>query len=569
MRRAVERRIEDATSEGTAAVLRPVPQLDPAPLHSDVERIDDDLRVTTQEGDVAVIRDLQPERDSLGGAIDEDTSGEAVVDVIVADALAAEEVVHDEVVTEADLRSLRAPDGATQARYRMLVAGHIASDIFCLNVVLLATGMLEEIAVSRSLGTAGWMLTIVGSVAWIAIFHAFGLYASKHLSSAEEIRRVVGAASVGAALLMIFGAGGLTNGSELGFAFVMLVVLEVVSRLSWRRYARSLRTKGLLAYRTVIVGSAHDAAFVAKAVDGDDRSGFYPIGRIATEAGPDEPTAPPFLGSIADAARLIDENSVEALIVASPTLTTAELGRVQQLARRRGLALRLVARVPHMLTNRLTLQRVGPLMTVAVRPAELTGTQAALKRAFDISLASVALVLSLPIQFVVGVLVGVTSPGPVLFRQQRVTRGNKLFTVYKFRTMDRDADRIMDDRAVDRTQPFFKGGEAPITPVGRVLRSLSLDELPQLWNVVRGDMSLVGPRPLTAEQVWANPEMLGPRHDVRTGLTGWWQVNGRSDVSAEEAIKQDLFYIENWSLLLDLYIMLRTIGVLLTRKGAR
>jgi exopolysaccharide biosynthesis polyprenyl glycosylphosphotransferase len=568
MRRAVERRIEDDTSEGTAAVLRPVPQLDPAPLHSDVERIDDDLRVTTQEGDVAVIRDLQPERGSVG-VIGADTSDEAVVDVIVADDRAAEEVVRDEVVTETDLRSLRAPDGATQARYRMLVAGHIASDIFCLNVVLLATGMLEAIAVSRSLGTAGWMLTIVGSVAWIAIFHAFGLYASKHLSSAEEIRRVVGAASVGAALLMIFGAGGLTNGNELGFAFVMLVVLEVVARLSWRRYARSLRTKGLLAYRTVIVGSAHDATFVARAVDGDDRSGFYPIGRIATEAGPDEPAAPPFLGSIADAARLIDENSVEALIVASPTLTTAELGRLQQLARRRGLALRLVARVPHMLTNRLTLQRVGPLMTVAVRPAELTGTQAALKRAFDITLASVALVISLPIQALVGVLVGVTSPGPVLFRQQRVTRGNKLFTVYKFRTMDRDADRIMDERAVDRTQPFFKGGEAPITPVGRVLRSLSLDELPQLWNVVKGDMSLVGPRPLTAEQVWANPEMLGPRHDVRTGLTGWWQVNGRSDVSAEEAIKQDLFYIENWSLLLDLYIMLRTVGVLLTRKGAR
>jgi exopolysaccharide biosynthesis polyprenyl glycosylphosphotransferase len=563
MRRAVERRIEDATSETTAAVLRPVQQLDPAPLHSDVERIDDDLRVTTQEGDLAVIRDLQPERGAIG-EVGEDTADEVVVDVIV-----AEEVVADEAVTEADLRSIRAPDGATQARYRMLVAGHIASDIFCLNVVLLATGMLEEIAVSRSLGTAGWMLTIVGSVAWIAIFHAFGLYASKHLSSAEEIRRVVGAASVGAALLMIFGAGGLTNGSELGFAFVMLVVLEVVTRLSWRRYARGLRTKGLLAYRTVIVGSAHDAAFVANAVDGDDRSGFYPIGRIATEAGPDEPAAPPFLGSIADAARLIDENSVEALIVASPTLTTAELGRLQQLARRRGLALRLVARVPHMLTNRLTLQRVGPLMTVAVRPAELTGTQAALKRAFDISLASVVLVISLPIQFVVGVLVGVTSPGPVLFRQQRVTRGNKLFTVYKFRTMDRDADRIMDERAVDRTQPFFKGGEAPITPVGRVLRTLSLDELPQLWNVVRGDMSLVGPRPLTAEQVWANPEMLGPRHDVRTGLTGWWQVNGRSDVSAEEAIKQDLFYIENWSLLLDLYIMLRTVGVLLTRKGAR
>jgi lipopolysaccharide/colanic/teichoic acid biosynthesis glycosyltransferase len=207
---------------------------------------------------------------------------------------------------------------------------------------------------------------------------------------------------------------------------------------------------------------------------------------------------------------------------------------------------------------------------VAVRQARLTGTQAAMKRASDITIAGIGLVISLPIQLIVGLLVALTSPGPVLFRQDRVTRGNKRFTVYKFRTMDRDADKIMDEREIDRTKPFFKGGEEPpVTPVGRVLRKLSLDELPQLWNVVRGDMSLVGPRPLTAEQVHANPEMLGPRHEVRAGLTGWWQVNGRSDVSAEEAIKQDLFYIENWSLLLDLYIMLRTVWVVLGRKGAR
>jgi lipopolysaccharide/colanic/teichoic acid biosynthesis glycosyltransferase len=132
------------------------------------------------------------------------------------------------------------------------------------------------------------------------------------------------------------------------------------------------------------------------------------------------------------------------------------------------------------------------------------------------------------------------------------------------------ADRAMDERGVDRTQPFFKGGDVPpVTGVGRVLRALSLDELPQLFNVVRGDMSLVGPRPLPAEQVEANPELLGPRHEVRTGLTGWWQVNGRSDVSPEEAISQDLFYIENWSLSLDLYVLARTVGVVLFRRGAR
>jgi exopolysaccharide biosynthesis polyprenyl glycosylphosphotransferase len=544
----MERPIEGGRHEEAGS--RRVQQLDSS-VDPEVEQADD-LRVIRHEGDVTVIRDLLPERDS------------AVAEP------AAEIAVDEAVPLRAPDDATRAPDGATQMRYRMLVAGHVASDIFCLNVVLFATNLLDVIVVSRSLGSGGWLLALLGSVAWVSIFHAFGLYASKNLSSSEELRRVVGAASVGAALLMIVSVGGLPLASErkLGLAFVLLIVFEVLSRLGWRTYARSLRRKGLLAYRTVIVGSAHDAAFVAKSITDDDRSGFYPVGRIATDPGPDEPDAPRFLGSITDAARVVDDWSVEALIVASPTLTTTELGRLQQLARREGLALRLVARVPHMLTNRLTLQRVGPLMTVAVRPAELTGTQAALKRAFDISIASVGLLLSLPIQLVVGVLVAVTSPGPVLFRQQRVTRGNKLFTCYKFRTMDRDADRIMRERSIDPTELYFKG-EAPVTSVGRALRTLSLDELPQLWNIVRGDMSLVGPRPLMAEQVWANPEMLGPRHDVRTGLTGWWQVNGRSDVSAEEAIKQDLFYIENWSLLLDLYIMLRTVGVVLARKGAR
>jgi lipopolysaccharide/colanic/teichoic acid biosynthesis glycosyltransferase len=209
-------------------------------------------------------------------------------------------------------------------------------------------------------------------------------------------------------------------------------------------------------------------------------------------------------------------------------------------------------------------------MTVAVRPAELTGTEAALKRGFDVVAGTLALIVSLPIQLVVGALVGLTSRGPVLFRQQRVTKDNRVFTVYKFRTMVHDAEKALDERGVDRTQPFFKGGDAPpITRVGKVLRALSLDELPQLWNVVKGDMSLVGPRPLPAEQVVANPELLGPRHEVRAGLTGWWQVNGRSDVSAQEAIDQDLFYIENWSLSLDLYIIGRTVGVLLFRRGAR
>jgi exopolysaccharide biosynthesis polyprenyl glycosylphosphotransferase len=546
MRRSVERRIEDATP-GEAAASQG--RLDPPPevVVEDevVEEVLDDLSVISQEGDVAVIRDLQPERTATADAAPE--------------------------VASPDVGALRAPDGATQTRYRMLVAGLVASDVLCLNLVLSASRLLDKIVDARSLGRYGWLIAIAGTLAWVGIFHAFGLYASRHLSSPEEIRRVIGATSVGAALLLILGAGSISGGpAVIGFALLTLVLLEIASRLVWRRYARSLRQKGLLAYRTIVIGSARDAAAVSRAMIDDERSGFFPIGRVAHERGSDTPSAPRFLGPIGDLAGVVRESSAEAIVVASPVLSLADLDAVQQLSRREHLALRLVARVPHMLTHRLTLQPVGSVMTVSVRPAELSGNQAALKRGFDMVAGSFALLISLPIQLVIAAVIAMTSPGPVLFRQKRVTKDNGVFTVYKFRTMVHGADRDMDARGVDRTQPFFKGGDAPpITGVGKVLRALSLDELPQLWNVVRGDMSLVGPRPLPAEQVEANPELLGPRHEVRAGLTGWWQVNGRSDVGPEEAIKQDLFYIENWSLSLDMYIILRTIGVLLFRKGAR
>jgi exopolysaccharide biosynthesis polyprenyl glycosylphosphotransferase len=505
------------------------------------ERVDDDLRVITHEGDLEVIRDLRPEPTE---------APPAPVDV------PSSPVGHD---------------GATGKRYRLLVAGHVASDALCLNLALFSTQILDEAVLAPTASRFLGLFTVAGTLLWLAIFHLFGLYASRNLSITEEVRRVVGAVAVGAAVFFIAGAESLPQGIQerLGLAFVLVLTFEIGTRMAWRWYVRGLRSRGLLAQRTLLIGSSHEARSVASSIGDDDRTGFFPIGRVAHEPGHEASGAPPFLGSLADLPTVVRERSVEALVVTTASLTSEDLNALLQLCRREELTLRLVARVPHLLTNRLSLQSVGSLMTVAVRPAVLTGTQAALKRAFDVGAGSLALVLSLPIQLVVGILVGLTSPGPVFFRQQRVTKGNRVFTVYKFRTMDRDADRLMDDMQVDRSQPFFKDQSAPVTRVGRWLRVLSLDELPQLWNIVRGDMSIVGPRPLTSLQVEANPELLGPRHEVRAGLTGWWQVNGRSEVGANEAIKQDLFYIENWSLMLDLYVIMRTVGVVLARKGAR
>jgi lipopolysaccharide/colanic/teichoic acid biosynthesis glycosyltransferase len=187
----------------------------------------------------------------------------------------------------------------------------------------------------------------------------------------------------------------------------------------------------------------------------------------------------------------------------------------------------------------------------------------------DVVISSTFLLITAPIFAATALAIRATSRGPVLFRQTRVTKAGRTFTMLKFRTMGRDADTGARELELDRTQPFFKLREDPrLTPVGRLIRRLSLDELPQLLNVFRGDMSIVGPRPLPAEQVATHLDLLGPRHEVRAGLTGWWQINGRADLTPEESVKMDLFYIENWSPSLDLYIMLKTFGAVLSGRGA-
>ena len=186
-----------------------------------------------------------------------------------------------------------------------------------------------------------------------------------------------------------------------------------------------------------------------------------------------------------------------------------------------------------------------------------------MKRIIDLAVASVALLLSLPLWPVIALAIRLDSRGPVLFHQDRVTKDGRIFRMHKFRTM-RPADP-----AFDTTRPFFKLESDPrLTRVGALLRRLSLDELPQLWNVLTGEMSIVGPRPLPADQVAANSDVLTPRQAVPAGMTGWWQINGRSRVTADEALRLDLFYIENWSPTLDLYILLKTLGAVVKREGA-
>jgi exopolysaccharide biosynthesis polyprenyl glycosylphosphotransferase len=255
---------------------------------------------------------------------------------------------------------------------------------------------------------------------------------------------------------------------------------------------------------------------------------------------------------------------VDCLFVASTGISLEEMSRVSQTARLAGIEVRVLANLPQTLTSRLSLLKVGPAIALALKPVRLSGRQAATKRAFDLVVASAALILTAPLWVVIAVAIRLDSRGPVFFSQERVTKDGHVFRMHKFRSM-----RIGAAAALDATRPFFKLQSDPrLTRVGAFIRRFSLDELPQFWNVITGDMSIVGPRPLPADQVAANLELLSPRHVVPAGVTGWWQTNGRSRVTPEEALRLDLFYIENWSPTLDLYILLKTFGAVVGRNGA-
>ncbi len=218
---------------------------------------------------------------------------------------------------------------------------------------------------------------------------------------------------------------------------------------------------------------------------------------------------------------------------------------------------------------RLSALWLGSKVLVRVSPPKLLRLQSVIKRGLDVVLASVLLIATLPISITIAAIIAISCGLPVLFKQKRVTKGGRPFTMLKFRTMRMNANRLLSGAHADQTVPFFKVEADPrITRIGAFLRKCSLDELPQLLNVLRGDMSLVGPRPLPVEQVEANRELLMARHEVRAGITGWWQVNGRNNITPDQAVALDRFYVENWSLALDLHILLKTPRAVLTRRGA-
>jgi exopolysaccharide biosynthesis polyprenyl glycosylphosphotransferase len=354
---------------------------------------------------------------------------------------------------------------------------------------------------------------------------------------------------------------------------VLSGVLLLTEKLALRLTARRVRARGLN-FRTVLfVGSGATAGAIADALRENRWWGYRILGFVVVESAEDEidPRARPRLGTFADLEALLAENVVDEVVFAVPP---RDLGRFEDLVlglQDQGVLVRLALDLlPHAHTRIHLEEIVGvPLVTLTTGPTDLVSL--AVKRLVDVALSLVMLSVASPLLLLIAIAIRTSGGGSILFRQSRCGLNGRVFTLYKFRTMVEGAEERIAEVAHlnEMNGPVFKARSDPrVTRVGRWLRRFSLDELPQLWNVLRGDMSLVGPRPPIPDEVARYERWQRRRLSMKPGLTCLWQVRGRNQIDFDEWMRLDLEYIDNWSPWLDLKILARTVPVVLSGRGA-
>jgi exopolysaccharide biosynthesis polyprenyl glycosylphosphotransferase len=277
------------------------------------------------------------------------------------------------------------------------------------------------------------------------------------------------------------------------------------------------------------------------------------------------------LGRIEQLAEVLDAYRVQEVIIADPDFPQERAVELVDTCHRRGVTVRVAPSTMEILVQRAEFVPGASVPLFELRPPVFDGFDYFVKRTFDLMVSCLLLVLLSPVLLLSALLVKLSSRGPVIYRSYRPGIGGAPFACFKFRTMFTDADQRQADLESlnEATGPLFKIRRDPrLTPVGRILRRWSIDELPQLLNVVRGDMSLVGPRPLPERDFEQLEEWHKKRYLVLPGLTGLWQVSGRSELDFDDLVRLDFLYLERWSVGLDLAIILKTIPAVLSKRGA-
>ncbi|WP_460433535.1 sugar transferase [Angustibacter speluncae] len=416
----------------------------------------------------------------------------------------------------------------------------------------------------------------VWAVAWLSLLSLVRGY-DRHLvgDGPEEFQSVLRAAVLSIAIMGVvaFSLQLLLPRRAVLVAVPATMLLTMLARYVWRRRLHRRRGAGAAMLRTLVVGEPLAVASLSTDLARERHHGLEVVGSCIPVRGPDiDPAAGvDVLGVISQVPQVVVDHTIDAVIVVGSKLTGPSLRRLSWALESTGAELMVAPGLIEVTGPHVSLRPAAGLSLLRVeRPSNSSGRllgKAVLDRVVGVGAALAAL----PVVLVAALLVRVTSPGPAFYPQRRVGRDGVPFTMWKLRSMVQDADRLRAELAQDNEGDglLFKMRRDPrITPVGRFLRRFSVDELPQLWNVVKGDMSLVGPRPPLVEEYEQYHDEIHRRLRVRPGLTGLWQVSGRSDLTWDESVRLDLRYVDNWSLAMDLQILWKTARAVVVGSGA-
>lgn len=419
------------------------------------------------------------------------------------------------------------------------------------------------------------VLAAVGTLALVAAAAQRKLYLTRAcVVVATELRHIAQAALLSgiAVLLASTAMGAWTSVGDVVDGTVATFAALVGERAVFRWWLREERRRGNWLRRVIVVGGGPEAADIAALFRRHPEAGFSVVGFVARADAHELLPGVRWLGPTTDCVRAASLVQATGAVIACSDVTPAELNLTARRLLSAGLHVQLSGGLRGLAHHRVSIQPVAREPFLSLERTTQSLWQQVVKRSLDIGLSLAGLVASLPLVALAALAIKIEDGGPVVFRQQRVGRDGVVFTVFKLRTMVIDAEHRLAELQLsnERTGPLFKLASDPrVTRTGRFLRQTSIDELPQLWNVVRGDMSLVGPRPALPDEARHFDERLRQRTAVRPGVTGLWQVECRDDPSFLEYRRLDVFYVENWSLTLDLVILAATLVSVLRRAVSR
>ena len=411
-------------------------------------------------------------------------------------------------------------------------------------------------------GFSEWMTPLVGIVPLVFwLFRSRGLYRHQRTGSLlREAGIIVGGMSMAVVGVLAADAALRTYHSRLGIGFFwgLGTLTLVASRVAGRGFLRSMRRRGYNLRYVLIAGAGDLAAEVIASIHSQPEAGLRILGLLTDDPAKQGKTIEGVraLGPYAAVKEILRRRPVDEVVLALPREDAPQLEKILADLDDELVTVRLIPDLLHVMTLRSSVEELDGLPLINLRESPMVGWAAVQKRAFDVVVASGMLLAFSPLLALAAVAVWASSGRPIFYRQERMGLDGRVFRMLKFRTMRLDAER--------ETGPVWTSPDDPRrTGLGALLRRTSVDELPQLWNVVRGDMSLVGPRPerpVFIERFRREIPGYMLRHKVRAGLTGWAQVHGwRGDTSLHERVEHDIYYIQNWSLALDLRILLMTL----------